>query len=243
MKTQPPHPASRSWSWTKRLKIALGAVVGRALIRAIGCTLRVEAPRREEHYEGPALILALWHGPHFPVLWAYRGRGAFVITSRSADGEILTRILHGYGYRTVRGSSKRGGQRATIELARRLREGADAAIAVDGPRGPRYQVKPGVVLLAKLTGAPIAPMAVGISSYWQIPSWDRYRIPKPFARAKLVPGPLMYVAAEASAEEMEAHRRQLEETLRNLQDAVDAEMGGRTPTSDCQGTPDRFPTR
>lgn len=217
--------------------------MGRALIWTIGRTLRVQAPRREEHFQGPSLILALWHGPHFPVLWAYRGRGAFVITSRSADGEILTRILHGFGYRTVRGSSKRGGQRATIELARRLRQGADAAIAVDGPRGPRYQAKPGVVLLAKLTGAPIAPMAVGISSYWQIPSWDRYRIPKPFARAKLVPGPLMYVAAEASDQEMEELRRRLEETLRNLQDAVDAEMRAGPHSSDHPIAPEDCPTR
>jgi len=226
-----PQTAAHRWPLGKRLKIALGSVVGRFLISAIGCTLRVKAPHRGQ-YAGPSVILALWHGPHFPVLWAYRRRGAWVITSRSADGEILTRILHGFGYRTVRGSSHRGGQRAMIEMARKVRGGADAAIAVDGPRGPRYQAKAGIVLLAKLTGAPIAPMAAGLSSYWEIRSWDRYRIPKPFARARLVHGELMFVPPDASDEDMEACRRRLEESLRQLQDRVDAEMAAEADARD-----------
>ncbi|MCC7145585.1 MAG: lysophospholipid acyltransferase family protein [Phycisphaeraceae bacterium] len=226
------------------MKVALASLGGRALMGLIGRSMSVAAapygwydqfrmpveksgsgdePGRSKPSRG-GLIYALWHGPHFPVLWTYRGQGICVVASRSGDGEILARILESLGYQTVRGSSSRGGGQALVELARRLKSGQDVAVALDGPRGPRLQAKPGVVLLAKLTGCPIVPVAAGLSRYWEIHSWDHYRLPKPFAKARLVAGQTLTVPPDADENAIESIRAKLEESLRNLQEQVDQEM-------------------
>ena len=81
------------------------------------------------------------------------------------------------------------------------------------------------------------PLAVGISSYWEVPSWDRYRIPKPFAKAKLVPGPFMFVPPDTGGQDLETYRRELEETLKNLQEEVDAEMASGAAPATTTATP------
>lgn len=212
-------------SFRKRLKIAIAVAVGRGLFGLLGASLRIDrktTPRMEDHrIDGKPLICALWHGPHFPILYAYRNEGICVVASRSADGEILTRILTHFGFTTVRGSSSRGGTRALIDLARAVEAGADAAIAVDGPRGPRYEVKPGIILLAKLTGRPIYPLVAGLSAYWEIHSWDRYRIPKPFARVKIETTQPIFVPSDADDATIERLRSDLQTTLTDMQNDID----------------------
>ena len=175
----------------------------------------------KHRHGGGGLIFAIFHGSHFPTLRAYRNRGAYVITSKSADGEILTRLLGSFGFKTVRGSSSRGGTRALVDLARHVKAGSDAAIAVDGPRGPRHEVKPGTILLAKLTGCSIIPSAASLSRYWQINSWDRYRIPKPGSRAMVVFGEAMTVPPDAGDELIEARRAELQGQMIELQQQAD----------------------
>ena len=201
--------------------------------RLLGATLRVEAPwfghmdvfRRE----GRGVLFAMWHGPHFPVLWAYRGHGLHVMTSPSADGEVLTRVLGSLGYRCFRGSSGRGGQRAMIAMARAVRGGSDVAVAVDGPRGPRYEAKSGILTLAKLTGAWIVPVAGGLRRFVQFNSWDRYRLPMPLTRAVVLIGKPLAVARDAGDEQMERHRQCLERHLWDLQTEADRRAGCDRP--------------
>jgi lysophospholipid acyltransferase (LPLAT)-like uncharacterized protein len=161
---------------------------------------------------GP-LLFAIWHRDYFPIFWYARGSGACVIVSRSADGEILARMLARRGYRTVRGSSTRGATRALIDLARVVAGGADAAVAVDGPRGPEDEAKPGIVLLAKITGCPIVPLGVGMNRYKAFGSWDRFRLPVPFSRVVLTAGEPVCVPPNAAPELMELKRRQLGRSL------------------------------
>jgi lysophospholipid acyltransferase (LPLAT)-like uncharacterized protein len=163
---------------------------------------------------GPgSLLFAIWHRDYFPIFTYARNSGACVIVSRSADGEILARMLTRRGYRTVRGSSTRGATRALIDLARAVSGGRDAAVAVDGPKGPLERAKPGIVLLAKITGCPIVPLGVGMSRYKEFGSWDRFRLPVPFSRVVLTAGEAIRVPSDAAPELIELKRRQLGRSL------------------------------
>lgn len=163
---------------------------------------------------GPgSLLFAIWHRDYFPIFSYARDSGACVIVSRSADGEILARMLDRRGYRTVRGSSTHGATRAMIDLARVVSGGADAAVAVDGPKGPLEQAKPGIVLLGKITGCPIVPLGVGMNRFKEFGSWDRFRLPVPFSKVVLTGGEPIRVPPDATPELIELKRRQLGRSL------------------------------
>ena len=122
------------------------------------------------------------------------------MTSRSFDGEYIARFLTRFGFGAIRGSSSRGGVRGLVEMIRLMREGVPMAFTVDGPRGPRYEAKSGPVMLAKKTGNPILPFVIECSSYWQIKSWDRLQIPRPFARAKVIYAEPIFVPEDGDDE-------------------------------------------
>ena len=223
--TSPPGRGDWRLSRRKRWKVATAALAGKLVMHLLAALLRMRKQPFDSvarhRRDGVGLIFAIFHGSHFPTLRAYRNRGAYVITSKSADGEILTRILGSFGFKTVRGSSTRGGTRAAVDLAQHVKAGSDAAIAVDGPRGPRHEAKPGTILLAKLTGCSIIPSAAALSRYWQVNSWDKYRIPKPFSRAVIVFGEAMTVPPDANAEMIEAKRVELQKQMIDLQHQAD----------------------
>jgi lysophospholipid acyltransferase (LPLAT)-like uncharacterized protein len=135
-------------------------------------------------------IFAVWHGHQLltPCLYKRICQNAatnptptlFALSSMHRDGALAAKILNRLGVRTITGSSSRGGTRALRGLIRCLRSGDSVAITVDGPRGPIYRVKPGIIKLSQLTGAPISPVILTPERYWQINSWDEMRIPKPF---------------------------------------------------------------
>ncbi len=213
--------------WLDELAVRGGAL----LFHILGRTTRYADNLDEtDGYRGAkheALICAVWHGRFFPLVFLCRGRGICVVTSRSNDGRMLSRVLGRMGFVTVAGSSTRGGSRALIDVARRVKSGADAAIAPDGPRGPAEQAKAGIVLLSKLTGRPIVPTATAYSCCWQFQSWDRFRVPLPLSRIAVSFGPPMSVAPDADNASLEQHRVRLERTLKEMQEQVDAAMGGR----------------
>jgi lysophospholipid acyltransferase (LPLAT)-like uncharacterized protein len=133
--------------------------------------------------------------------------------SRSADGDLIAKVLERWGYRAVRGSSSRGGSEALRQIVRLVRSGQSVAITPDGPRGPRRKMKPGAVLAASMAGVPILPMSSGTPRAWWFGRWDRFLVPKPFARVKIVYGPPMYVPARANPEEVEAASIAVEQAL------------------------------
>ena len=118
-----------------------------------------------------------------------------------------------FGIGSVRGSSSRRGSTALREMAAILAAGGDMAITPDGPRGPKYRLNPGVVKLAQITGAPIVPLHIAYSRYWEIRSWDAFRIPKPFARVTTTFGPLHCVPPTTNDAAFEAERARLEAVL------------------------------
>ncbi len=162
-------------------------------VRAIALTWRFRVRDDEElrrlRAERKPVVFALWHGQMLPLLYHHRGEGVSVLISEHGDGEIIARIAMRLGFRTVRGSTSRGAARALLGLVRELEEGHDLAITPDGPRGPEKSFAPGALIVAQRSGAPIIPTVAVASSGWRLGSWDRFLIPKPFARITISYGP------------------------------------------------------
>ncbi len=204
--------------------------LGRGLVRALGATLRVREIRSAGvdalWRERRPVIYAAWHGRILLLPYLYGRRGVHVLASRSRDGELLSRFVQGFGVAVVRGSSSRGGGRALLALARLVRERqVEALLVPDGPRGPREVARPGAVLLARLTGAPLVPVGVGAWPRRVLRSWDAFVVPRPFGRAVVVFGEPIVVPAAADRPAIEAKREELETALRRVTAAADRAAG------------------
>lgn len=175
-----------------RALLALGV---RWLVRLWIATLRCR--RVGPAFEGPAVV-AFFHGDQLPLLRIRPAPPVVAPVSLSSDGQLQRRVLAGFGIESVRGSSSRGGSRAARGLLRALRAGAMVLVAVDGPRGPRGGVKPGVAFLARVAGVPVYPVGVGVASGRRLRrAWDRFLLPCPFTRTTIVVGaPLTRRATE-----------------------------------------------
>lgn len=150
-----------------RIKLLFVPLLGAALIRLLGKTIRIESRGYEfvdERYrQGRAIIIVFWHGRQLMMPLAYRGKEAHILISQHRDGELIQRIVARFGFRAIRGSSTRGGVAALRQLIRLGREGKDLVVTPDGPKGPRQVVQMGVIHLARTTGLPIVPLAFGCS--------------------------------------------------------------------------------
>lgn len=203
-----------------RVPLRITAFFGAGLIRLIGCTWRFriidEKYMTDARKEAPALIFAFWHGRMFPLSYRYRNRSIQVLASEHRDGELMGQTIRYLGFGHVRGSSTRGGARAIRELVDRLRDGFDLGITVDGPKGPRYEVKPGPILISRLSGLPVVPATASSKSHWTFSSWDAFELPKPFTEIHVRFGKPVVVPADADEEMIEAKRRELEDTLQQI---------------------------
>ncbi|MEP7227079.1 MAG: lysophospholipid acyltransferase family protein [Gemmatimonadales bacterium] len=133
-------------------------------------------------------VFLLWHEVLLPLLWQHRNQGVAIVVSEARDGQYLSDVATSLGYRTVRGSSTRGGARALLGAVRELRASGAVAFTPDGPRGPRRELKPGVVAAAQRGGAVIVPIHAEADRAWRLHSWDRFMIPKPLARVRITYG-------------------------------------------------------
>jgi lysophospholipid acyltransferase (LPLAT)-like uncharacterized protein len=176
----------------------------RGAITLLRATLRVEVLHGEYfaalQSRGVPILLALWHGRMFLIIDAHRRQGFVTMASKSKDGDIIAGWLENNGYVVVRGSSTRGGSEALRRMVYHMRAGCNGALTVDGPKGPVRVVQPGVVRLARLTGAWILP--VSFSSSWPlfIKSWDRHLVPKPFSRNIISYGEPFPIGSDLSEE-------------------------------------------
>lgn len=189
------------YSFKQRFVIRFAGLALFWLIRAIGITLRYEVIGWENYADGAPLIYACWHNRIPTATHFWRGRGIVVMSSRSFDSEYIARFIQRFGFGTAKGSSTRGSRGALVQMIRALRRGKSAAMTVDGPRGPIYEAKPGAILLAAMSGAAILPLSISLNRYWELPSWDRIQIPKPFARAVVVIGERLVVVDTSEAEQ------------------------------------------
>ncbi len=135
-----------------------------------------------------AHITTFWHRYLLCMLCIFRGYPVCVPVSRHNDGEYVAHIMHRYGLLTARGSTTRGSLSMIREMVRHINAGRSCAITPDGPRGPKYSVQPGFILLARRSGAPVHPIGIAVSGCWTFHSWDELVVPKPFARIRVVIG-------------------------------------------------------
>lgn len=209
--------------WHQRLAAAL--IYG--LIRGVSATVRFKLQDDSNALGGTAgekLIFAIWHNRLALSLMMYRrylqsrspDRRLAAMVSASRDGGLLTRILEWFGVQPVRGSSSRRGPQALREMVTWAEAGYDLAITPDGPRGPCYLVQEGVISTAQLTGLPILPVSCHLNWKIRAGSWDRFQVPFPFARCRVIVGQAIRVPREASEAEREQLRRELEQALRNI---------------------------
>lgn len=155
------------------------------LIRLIYISCKKEFKLLSSYPKEP-IIVAFWHGELLMQPFLYRKiRGKHpisVMISEHFDGEIIARTISYFGLSSIRGSSSRGGAKVLIEAIKRLKRADDVAITPDGPRGPRHTVAEGIVMLAQKTGAKVVLFNYQASRFWQLKSWDRFIIPKPFSK-------------------------------------------------------------
>ena len=193
-------------------------------IKAIGATWRVQVVRGDieptVRAQRPNVIYAFWHGHLLYLMYRYRGSGVYILVSQSRDGDVLSEILRYFGLPTIRGSSSRGGRRSLLESVRLARAGASAAIAPDGPRGPRHHVQLGVITLARLTDIPIIPVAVGARWKIEFHSWDGFLLPLPGSRVIVAYGEPVLVPSDADTAVLEQKRQELEGKLLKLSEEV-----------------------
>jgi hypothetical protein len=200
------------------------------LLRLLSCTWGFRVLNRrvmEEHIDpGQAVLVATWHQMILPGVVYFRDRGALIMVSRSRDGELMARVNLRMGFRNVRGSSSRGGAEALHAMIERLRDGAQAAMMVDGPRGPARDPKPGCVLAASRSGAPLIPLGCRARPAIYGRNWDRTMIPLPFATIVLCFGEPIRVPPDLAAEDLERYRLRVRDGLLAAEARAERDLNG-----------------
>lgn len=209
--------------WYQRLAALVLTTFGRAVV----ATLRYRWIDPTDYLSGrdaTPMIYCLWHNRMAVVLPLYsrdirphnRAAGLVALVSASRDGAFLAAMLECFGIKPVRGSSSRRGPRALLELTTWAEKGYNLAITPDGPRGPAQVVQGGVMMLAQVTGLPILPFSYSARWKLRVKSWDRFIIPLPFSRCEMKLGTPLRVPADATDEQRETLRRQLEKALNEM---------------------------
>ena len=205
--------------WRARWLIALGF----RLLQIWARTLRYEIDDRAGVIGKPVnenYIGALWHNRLliFPFVLRrfFSNRGGAALISASRDGELLADAIKRFDFDVVRGSSSRLGASAILQLTDVLASGRDVVITPDGPRGPAYELGPGIIFLAQKSGAPVVPVNMEYSSYWRLKSWDRFILPRPFSKVHVIIGQSHHVRSTSTPEEFETERLHLQGVMMAL---------------------------
>jgi lysophospholipid acyltransferase (LPLAT)-like uncharacterized protein len=214
----PALPAIDRGRFPFRQRIVLRIIIwlGYGIIRLIGPTLRVSVSYEDgaqHRLDQRPLVASFWHSCMIPATYIFRDMGIRVMSSNSYDGEYMGRIIHKFGFVAVKGSSSRNAVRALLGLRRSLEDGWTVAFTLDGPRGPRHQVKPGPVALARSSGLALTMFHAAVDRAWVLNSWDRLVIPIPFSRVLVRVGKLINVPGNATDEEVEHYTAELQAAL------------------------------
>ena len=207
------------------LLLNMAPALAALIIRAIHASCRCEILGREQvealWQRDEAVILAFWHDQLLLMAQGYIGPGAQILISSSKDGELIARTMGHLGQKAVRGSSSRGGSAAFKQLLRLARQPFDLVITPDGPRGPRHQLKDGVIQLARLSGRPLVPLALVSSRGHRFSSWDRFLLPYPCSRLVYSYGEPLYCRR---SDDPQLFRRRVEEALAANQRRAEARL-------------------
>jgi lysophospholipid acyltransferase (LPLAT)-like uncharacterized protein len=205
--------------WSAHFLMALGV----CLLKIWARTLRYEVDDRAGVVGQPVTenyIGALWHNRLLLIGFVLKKfipqRRNTVLVSASRDGALLADVMQRFGFEAVRGSSSRLGASAMLQLANVLVSGSDVGITPDGPRGPAYELGPGIIFLAQKTGAGIVPVQMEYSSCWRLKTWDRFILPRPFSKVRVIFGSVHRVSQTNTPQEFEAERLRLQNAMMAL---------------------------
>ena len=167
-------------------------------------------------FPGPA-IFVFWHENILAPFYLRGHCNLTMLLSRHRDADWLAEAAKFMGFDSVRGSSFRGGGAALRELTRKVEEqSANIAITPDGPRGPRRKLAQGPIFLASKLGIPIVTLGIGYDRPWRMSTWDRFALPRPFSRCRLILSPLLNLPADLDRDGIEHYRQQVEQLLNRL---------------------------
>jgi len=214
-------------TFKRRVVYALLTPVLRLILFVIWRTCRVVRIEGEQHIahihsEGKACIPCYWHQHHlfctwYMRKWIQRGMKIGFLISPSVDGEIPARLAKSWGAEVIRGSTTRAGAQTMRDMYTIVvKQGISPVTTSDGPQGPLHVFKLGDVLLAQFTQAPLLPLAYAAERYWQVSSWDRFIIPKPFSRIAIVIGEPVLIDKKIHRDDLEPQRLALENALKSI---------------------------
>ena len=185
------------------------------------------APYLEGQIKDGALLV-IWHDQTLFPLYIFQDQGIYTLMSTSRNGSLFARVWMLYGWNIVWGSTKkRQGVLALREMLGQLRAGAKVGFTPDGPKGPRHQSHGGVVYLASKAPAIVLPFAYSASRAWNLPTWDKYIIPKPFARVHLHIGPPVQVPPNLPRDQTEAWQQKITQALNEAERVARCEIEAR----------------
>ncbi len=220
--------------WFQKAKVWFLALLISGAVRALYVTLRVSVQCEEEvevlRKEQGGILLVTWHGQSLVPVARCRGRGYTGMVSLSRDGDLLTACFGRLGWNVIRGATRRGGAPAARAAVKVLcTPGTVLAVTPDGPRGPARKVQPGVVFLARKSGKPIIPVGISVDRAWRVRSWDRFLIPKPFARVMWLYGEPIVVEQDANTYDTEAVCLRIEMAINWLEEQAQQAQQAQQP--------------
>ena len=237
---QPPEDANaskrpRRMTWWRRVIFGIVAPIAAFGLRLWWAVYRFELEKSEAYLElernQQPVVFAIWHEGLLTVCWyaaqlLKQGVKATFLISPSVDGEIGVMLLAQFGSEAVRGSARRSGAAALRRLHRAITENHQSPfITLDGSKGPRRYCKPGAIMVARMAGVPIVPVGVAARRSRRAPTWDRHLIPKLFSRVAITVGEPMTVPRKLNEDELEVHRRELEDRVNHLMEISKARVG------------------
>ena len=232
MRTGQPRHGRAAYTFRQRLILALVPPLAAGILKLLLATCRFEVRGREAWKRrlatGEHLLGGFWHESVAFVAKELKGSDFYTLTSSSFDGELAARLANQFGLRAMRGSSSRGGVQAVSDLVRAASEVQGVGFTLDGPKGPRRVAKPGIAMLAARTGLQIIPVATGINRAWRLSTWDRFPLPKPFARVIVAYGEPIDPPREHTREEIERVRAKVEQALTELHLEIERSLGDQT---------------
>jgi len=217
----------RTMTWQRKLSYAIIRPIVKLFLSAFWLTCRVEKIIGDEHAqklikEGNPIIPCYWHQMHIFGSWYMkllqkRGLKIGFLISPSVDGEIPAKMVESWGAVAIRGSSNRTGARALKDMYNTIMKDKVSPVTTsDGPNGPIHIFKQGAVILSQITQSPMLPIAFAAERYWEVNSWDKFIIPKPFSRIVIAVAAPHYVDKKANAEMLEQERIGMEQELNQL---------------------------
>jgi len=216
----------RRMSAARRLYYSLGLPVLRGLFRLLNLSYRYEPMIGKQHIEnfidaGTVCAPCYWHQQHVLCSstirrWIRRGFKVCFLVSGSVDGDVPERIVRAWGAEVIRGSANQSGALALRDMQGMMKRGYSIITTADGPRGPAYEFKAGAVLMARIAGVPIIPMACAADRAWYLDRWDNFMIPKPFARVAVAIGAPYVVPSDVALDALEPHRLNVQQAVMSL---------------------------